>query len=83
MTTQFIDKYLDEKMKKDPFCIICTYFDMRVRNNLTEQEIFEFLNLCKNKLENMGYKVYFKGSKYTYNNSAKTVKDNELFVAIK
>ena len=29
MTTQFIDKYLDEKMKKDPFYIICTYFDMR------------------------------------------------------
>ena len=56
---------------------------MRVRHNLTEQEIFEFLNLCKNKLENIGYKVYFKGSKYTYNNLTKIVKDNELFVAIK
>ena len=31
----------------------------------------------------MGYKVYFKGSKYVYNNATKIVKDNELLVAVK
>lgn len=83
MTLQFIGDYLDNKIKIDPSYIVCTYFDLRVRNNLSEGEIFEFLNLSKNKLENMGYKVYFKGSKYVYNNATKIVKDNELLVAVK
>ena len=83
MTLQFVGDYLDEKFKRDPYLIVCTYFDLRVRNNLSEGEIFEFLNLSKNKLENMGYNVYFKGSKYVYNNATKIVKDNELLVAVK
>lgn len=83
MTLQFVGDYLDKKIKIDPYYIVCTYFDLRVRNNLSEGEIFEFLNLSKNKLENMGYKVYFKGSKYVYNNATKIVKDNELLVAVK
>lgn len=83
MTTQFVGDYLEEKIKANPYYIVCTYFDFRVRNNQPEEEMFEFLNLSKNKLENMGYKVYFKGEKYIYNNVTKVVKDNELFVAIK
>ena len=83
MTLQFVGDYLDKKIKSDPYYIVCTYFDLRVRNNLSEGEIFEFLNLSRNKLENMGYKIYFRGSKYTYNNTTKIVKDNELLVAVK
>ena len=78
-----IADYLDKKIKSDPYYIVCTYFDLRVRNNLSESEVFEFLNFSKNKLENMGYNVYFKGAKYVYNNATKLVKDNELLVAIK
>ena len=47
MTLQFVGDYLDKKIKSDPYYIVCTYFDLRVRNNLTEGEIFEFLNLSK------------------------------------
>ena len=83
MTLQFVADYLDKKIKSDPYYIVCTYFDLRVRNNLSESEIFEFLNFSKNKLENMGYNVYFKGARYVYNNATKVVKDNELLVAIK
>ena len=83
MTIQFIEEYIDQKIKEDPNYIVCTFFDLRVRHNLSEEEIFEFLNLSKNKLKNIGYMVYFKGDKYMVNHIEKKVKDNELMVAIR
>lgn len=53
--------------------------------NLTdeEEELYRFLRLARIKLENLGYKVYFTGDKYIFNESNKQVKENELLIAIK
>lgn len=51
----------------------------RYKNASTNQ----FLDYAKIRLENLGYKVYFTGDNYTYNNATKIVKDNELLVEIK
>lgn len=79
----FIESYMEEKINQDESYIVCTFYDIRVKHNSSEKEIDEFLILSRNKLQNLGYKVYFSGAKYTYNNCNRTVQDNELLVAIK
>lgn len=42
-----------------------------------------FLDLTRNKLINLGYNVYFTGTRYEYQRASQTVQDNELIIAIK
>ena len=56
---------------------------LRVKNNLSEQEVEEFLKINKNYFENKGYDVYFTGAKYKYKNVKMKVEPNELMIAIK
>ena len=49
----------------------------------TEEEANEFLRISNNYFENKGYKVYFTGYKYEYNDAKRTVQSNELMVAIR
>lgn len=81
MTTQFIENYWQDKLGED--CIVCTFYDLRVKNNLSESEVDEFLQLSRNKLENNGYDVYFTGAKYKYHGEEKVVETNQYIVAIK
>lgn len=83
MTIQFITDYLDKKIEENENYIVCTFYDLRVRNGLTELEVNKFLELSKIRLENMDYQVYFTGAKYMYNYTKMTVQDNEYMVAIK
>ena len=34
MTTQFIENYWQDKLGED--CIVCTFYDLRVKHNLSE-----------------------------------------------
>ena len=81
MTTQFIENYWQDKLGED--CIVCTFYDLRVKHNLSESEVAEFLQLSRNKLENNGYDVYFTGAKYKYHGEEKVVETNQYIVAIK
>ena len=63
--------------------IIITFYELRIKYDLSEDETQEFLSLSKIRLENMKYQVYFTGAKYEQNGVIKTVQDNELMVAIK
>lgn len=83
MNLEDITVYIDNKIKQNPDFIIFTYYEIRVKLNLSEYETNEFLRLSRNRLENLDYKVYFTGAKYVYDNANRTVQDNELLVAIK
>lgn len=83
MNTQFVEDYINLKMTKDESKIVFTFFELRVKNNLTEQQVNEFLRLSKIRLENLDYQVYFTGAKYTYKGEINKVEDNQLMVAIK
>lgn len=83
MDTKFIGDIIDEKLDKNDEFVVFTFYELRIKYNLTEDEISKFLELSKNRFENSKYKVYFTGDKYTYKNEDKIVKDNELMVAIK
>ena len=82
MTTQFVENLINEKMIKNENEIIFTFYEIRVKHNLSEEEVDKFLALCKTRLECIDYKVYFTGAKFTYQNANRTVQDNELMVAI-
>ena len=79
----FIQKYLDKKIKENENFIRFTYYEIRVKSNLNEEEANKFINLCSIYLRNNGYSVYFTDEKYMYENANRTVQINELLIAIK
>ena len=83
MSLEEITELIDSKIEKNPNCIVFTWFERRVRKNLTEEQTDDFLRLARNRLENLNYKVYFTGAKFVYENANRTVQDNELLIAIK
>ena len=83
MTMQDITNYLDNKIAKNSNEIVVTFYEARVKMNLSEEETDALLAHCKTRLENIGYQVFFTGAKFSYNGENRVVKDNELMVAIK
>lgn len=80
---EFIDKYINSKINANEEIIKYTFYELRVKSDLTEEETEEFLKFTKIKLENLQYNVFFTGEKYIYKGEEKTVQDNELMVATK
>ena len=80
---EIINKTLEEKLDKNLNYIRYSYYELRIKYNLSEEEIDRFLQLVRTKLENINYKVYFTNAKYKYNGEQYTVKENELMIAIK
>lgn len=83
MTTQYVEEYLNYKMSQNENEIIYTFYELRVKNNLSEEEIDEFLRLNKIRLENLEYKVYFTGAKFVFKNANRIVQSNQYMIAIK
>ena len=83
MTMQQISNILDEKINENEGKVVITFFEIRIKYNLSEIETNEFLKLSRTRLENLGYSVYFTGAKYNYQDTIKIVEPNELLVAIK
>lgn len=85
MTDMFVIKYIDNKLKEveNPNFIRYTFYELRIKNNLTEEEIDRFLKINKDYFENKGYEVFFTGAKFIYKDIALTVQDNELMIAVK
>ena len=80
---KLIESTLKIKMKNNPNYIRYSFYELRVKYNLSEEDTDRFLFLIRTKLENEDYKVYFTGAKFEYNNAKITVQDNELMIAIK
>ena len=85
MTDMFVIKYIDNKLREveNPNFIRYTFYELRIKNNLTEEEIDRFLKINKDYFENKGYEVFFTGAKFIYKAIALTVQDNELMIAVK
>ena len=83
VTIREVAEYLDEKIEKNDKIVKCTFYELRIKKNLTQDETNQFLDYCKNRLKNNKYKVYTTGQKYIFENQTKNVQDNELLVGIK
>lgn len=78
-----IEKTLTEKMLQNEIYIRYTYYELKVKYNLKENDLDRFLILIRTKLENDNYNVYFTDAKFTYENANRTVQPNEILIAIK
>lgn len=83
MTQKFVTEYINRKMQEDENYIRYTFYELKVKNNLTDEELQIFLEMNKNYFENKGYEVYFTGAKFIYQNCNRIVESNELMIAIK
>ena len=83
MTMQFVTDYIDKKLKENENFIRYTFYEIRVKNNLSEEDVYEFLRINRDYFENKGYKVYFTNARFTYQNANRLVQPNELMIAIK
>lgn len=85
MTDAFVINYINNKLKEneDETFIRYTFYELRVKNNLSEDEVDKFLIINKDYFENKGYRVFFTGAKFVYKNANRTVQPNELMIAIK
>jgi len=80
---QFVTEYIEKKLEENIGFIRYTFYELRVKNNLSEDDIEEFLDINKDYFENKKYKVYFTGDIYTYKGEIKKVEQNELMIIIR
>lgn len=78
-----IENTLNEKVCQNTNYIRYTFYELKVKYNLSEKELDRFLVLIRTKLENENYKVYFTDAKFTFENANRTVQPNEILIAIK
>lgn len=83
MTFEFLNNLIESKINQNNSIIKFTFYELRIKYNLSSDDTIYIVNLIKQKLNNYGYKVYLLGDKYTYHNKTFNVKSNELLVAIK
>lgn len=83
MNLQFVNDYIEKKIAENDKYIRYTFYELRIKNNLSEEEVDQFLALNKTYLEKKGYNVFFTGTKFYYQNANRIVQPNELMIAIK
>lgn len=60
-----------------------SYYELKIKANLSEKQIDEVLRVSRDYFENHNYKVYFTGARYEYKGAFQNVQANELMIAIK
>ncbi len=78
-----IDRLIDEKILKDEKFLRFTFFEVRIKGKVTNEEENDFLRLAKTKLNNMGYIVYLQEQEFIDDDARRKVQPNELMIAIK
>lgn len=82
-TKIFKNIFKEEKIIENPKFIMFTFYELRVKYNLSEKDSNVFLYLLRNKLTNDQYKVYLTGEKFEFNHAKMAPQDNELLITIK
>lgn len=83
MTDKFIFDYINFKEQENPNFIRYSYYELKIKHKLNDEEIEKFLRVNKDYFENHGYKVYFTNDKYKYKGLLHIVQINELMIAFK
>lgn len=83
MTDKFIFSFIESKQKENPEFIKYSYYELKIKYNLTNEEIDQVLKVSRDYFENKNYKVYFTNARYEYNGASQNVQPNELLIAFK
>ena len=60
MDLQFVDNYINKKLEENENYIRYTFYELRIKNNLSEEEVDKFLALNKTYLEKKGFNIYLQ-----------------------
>ena len=82
MTLNEFTNFLDKKIQENERCIRITFYELRIKYNLSEKETEDFIKLAKNRLTNLGYEVFTNEKNQNSKNDI-TLEYNELVIAIK
>ena len=77
----FINK--KEKASKNKNYIKYSYYELKVKANLSEKQIDEVLRVSRDYFENKNYNVYFTNAEFEYNGQKRKVETNDYMIAIK
>jgi hypothetical protein len=79
----FTINLINKKAHENEEYIRYSYYELKVRNNLTDEEINEVLRISRDYFQNKEYRVYFTNAEFEYQNARRKVESNELMIAIK
>lgn len=82
---KFIINFIKTKEKESPNkdYIEYSYYELKVKANLNEEEIDELLRVSRDHFQNKNYNVYFTNAEFEYNGQKRKVETNDYMVAIK
>lgn len=80
---RFIINLIESKEKENENYIRYSYYELKIKNNLSENEIDNVLRISRDYFENKGYKVYFTNAEFGYQNARRKVETNEYMIALK
>ena len=79
----FINKKEKEKENENKDYIEYSYYELKVKANLSEKQIDEVLRVSRDYFENKNYSVYFTNAEFEYNGQKRKVETNDYMVAVK
>lgn len=80
---RFIINLIESKEKENENYIRYSYYELKIKNNLSENEIDNVLRISRDYFENKEYKVYFTNAEFEYQNARRKVETNEYMIALK
>lgn len=80
---QFTNELIKSKEIENTRYIRYSYYELKVKDNLTEKEIDYVLKSSRDYFENKGYKVYFTNAEFEFQNVKRKVEINEYMIAFK
>ena len=83
MDLKEIERLINDKLNTDREKVVISYYELKVKRNLENTELFGVLHIISEELEKRGYKTYRTGQKYILNNKETIVESNELLVGIR
>lgn len=83
MDLKEIERLINDKLNTDREKVVISYYELKVKRNLENTELFGVLHIISEELEKRGYKTYRTGQKYIFNNKETIVESNELLIGIK
>ena len=71
---RFTISLIKSKEKENEDYIRYSYYELKVKDNLSEGEIDEVLRISRDYFENKGYKVYFTNAEFEYQKNERKMK---------
>lgn len=83
MKREDVVNYLDEKIKQNSDYIRITFYEIRMKLGLSEEETDEFIRTSMDYLSGLNYSLYPTNARYCYKGANQYVQMNELLIAFK